>query len=316
MSGKNRLVTINDDVLKHMARAKVFKTCETRINSMDFCPGGKYLVSASDDRSIQVFDIPSGKLTGTIYSKKYGVDLIRYTHCTSAVLCASKNGWDETIRYLSLNDNRYLRYFRGHRDRVVSLSMSPTNDMFLSGSLDNTVRLWDLRVNLCQGLLQKRGRPSVSFDPDGLIFSTALSGNEIKMYDLRQYETGPFLSVTVPHSHEVQWTGMKFSPDGNFLLLSTTSDVIFLLNAFDGKKVVEYRGHVNNHNSRLEASFSPDGCYVVSGSEDGTIHVWERDTGKEVIVWSGHPLPVSVVQWNPRSLMLASACRNMAFWLP
>jgi hypothetical protein len=35
-----------------------------------------------------------GRLTGTIHSKKYGVDLIRYTHCTSAVLCASKNGWD------------------------------------------------------------------------------------------------------------------------------------------------------------------------------------------------------------------------------
>lgn len=34
--------------------------------------------------------------------------------------------------------------------RVVSLAMSPVDDMFLSGSLDGTVRLWDLRVNPCQ----------------------------------------------------------------------------------------------------------------------------------------------------------------------
>lgn len=34
--------------------------------------------------------------------------------------------------------------------RVVSLCMSPVNDGFMSGSLDHSVRMWDLRVNACQ----------------------------------------------------------------------------------------------------------------------------------------------------------------------
>lgn len=34
--------------------------------------------------------------------------------------------------------------------RVVSLCMSPKNDCFMSGALDHTVRLWDLRTNVCQ----------------------------------------------------------------------------------------------------------------------------------------------------------------------
>lgn len=34
--------------------------------------------------------------------------------------------------------------------RVVSLCMSPINDSFMSGSLDHSVRIWDLRVNSCQ----------------------------------------------------------------------------------------------------------------------------------------------------------------------
>jgi WD40 repeat protein len=45
---------------------------------------------------------------------------------------------------------RYLRYFKGHRDAVVSLEMSPSSDMFLSASKDKTVRMWDLRAHPCQ----------------------------------------------------------------------------------------------------------------------------------------------------------------------
>ena len=34
--------------------------------------------------------------------------------------------------------------------RVVTLCMSPVDDTFLSGSLDKTIRLWDLRSPNCQ----------------------------------------------------------------------------------------------------------------------------------------------------------------------
>ena len=33
--------------------------------------------------------------------------------------------------------------------RVVTLCMSPIDDKFLSGSLDQTIRLWDLRHPVC-----------------------------------------------------------------------------------------------------------------------------------------------------------------------
>ena len=61
--------------------------------------------------------------------------------------------------------------------------MSPVDDIFLSGSLDNTIRLWDLKSTNCavsvhffclinnmflisQGLMYLPGRPVANFDPE------------------------------------------------------------------------------------------------------------------------------------------------------
>lgn len=109
--------------------------------------------------------------------------------------------------------------------RVTSLSMSPVDDTFISGSLDKTSRLWDLRspncqVSLCllsqpserplircqreprslqshtnlsfafntQGLMHLQGKPVCSFDPEGLIFAAGINSEMVKLYDLRSFD--------------------------------------------------------------------------------------------------------------------------------
>ena len=38
------------------------------------------------------------------------------------------------LRYHSLHDNQYLRYFDGHTQPVTTIAMSPKNDMFMSAA--------------------------------------------------------------------------------------------------------------------------------------------------------------------------------------
>jgi COMPASS component SWD2 len=304
---------ITREVLESMGRGKVFKENRAKINAIDFYQSGEYLVTSSDDESVILYDVNAGKKHKALLSKKYGVDLIRFAHNPQSVICASKNGWEESLRYWSLHDNRYIRYFKGHRDRVVSLAMNPVNDTFISASLDNTIRLWDLNTNVCQGLLRRKGRPAVSFDPQGIIFAAATSVNQIKLYDLRSYDKGPFSSFTLNHA-TVEFTGMKFSPDGKYILLSTTGESIFLMDSFNGELKQTYTGFVNASALSLEASFTPDGQFVLAGSEDGTVHIWET-FGKQVAVWKGHTGPVQCVQFNPKTMMAATADTNLAFWI-
>jgi len=269
-----------------------------------------------------------GTMKKTVYSKRYGVDLVRFTHHPQAVLVASKNGWDESIRYLSLYDHKFLRYFKGHKQKVVSLELHPQNDTFLSAALDNSVRLWDLRSNVCQGLIRVTGRPAVAYDPSGLIFAIACGSDIVKLFDDRNCDKGPFSTTKINPVNKnsltsapsaSDWTFVKISPDGKYILLATTSSTLYLLDAFDGNLVRTFSNFSNKGKSVIEAGFTPDSLYVFSGSDDGSIHLWETETGNNVCsAWTGHTSPVSVVQFNPTKMLVASGdtAGNLALWVP
>jgi COMPASS component SWD2 len=135
-------------LLKSFQVAKVQKDNSRLVNGMDFDDNNSFLCTSSDDESIRLYSLSSGKLHNTIYSKKYGCSNIRFTHRSNNILyCSTKV--ENSIRYMSLHDNKYLRYFKGHESLVVSMEMSPADDMFISAGLDNTVRIWDLRSPAC-----------------------------------------------------------------------------------------------------------------------------------------------------------------------
>ena len=112
-----------------------------------------------------------------VKSLKYGCDLVHFTHASNTIVYASnKEGKGHAIRYMSLHDNKYLKYLRGHTAKVVSLSVSPVDDTMISGSLDKTVRLWDLRspesVGLMQCQVRSRDTTDRSSDNNGVISGT------------------------------------------------------------------------------------------------------------------------------------------------
>lgn len=50
------------------------------------------------------------------------------------------------LRYLSIHDTRYLRYFKGHEQRVLSLAMSPKSDQFMSTGAVRYHATWELEM--------------------------------------------------------------------------------------------------------------------------------------------------------------------------
>jgi len=308
---------LTETAVRSFAVAKNFRDHKDKINSLDFSADGSILISSSDDDSIVIYNCYEGVKKNQTYSKKYGVDLIRLTHDSNMAVHASTK-IDDTIRYLSLHDNKYIRYFRDHTKKVTCLSMSPTEDLFLSGSLDRTLRLWDVRSNNCQGLMNLPTRPVAAFDPEGLIFGVGMDTNVIKLYDLRTFDKGPFSTFKLDQEVDCDWTGLKFSPDGRYILITTNGSAIRLVDAFDGVVKHNLTGHVNDVGSPLEACFSPDSHYIFSGTSNACVTCWQVETGASTVLQNNksHVGPVQCCQFNPKYMMMVTACQNIAFWLP
>lgn len=233
-----------DQVVRNFRVAKIFREFTEKINAIDFSASGEHLISCSEDDQIVIYDCDKGAQTRTVNSKKYGVDLIHFTHSHNTAIHSSTKV-DDAIRYLSLHDNKYLRYFPGHTKKVISLNLSPIDDQFLSGSLDKTLRLWDLRSPNCQGVMHLSGRPIAAFDPEGLIFAAGVNSEAIKLYDLRSFDKGPFVTFKLNQEKECEWTGLKFSKDGKTILISTDGGIIRLVDAFHGTPLQVFTGKLN-----------------------------------------------------------------------
>jgi COMPASS component SWD2 len=335
---------------------------DTAVTSLSFDDSGEYLLAACSDDSLQLYNAKEGRHEKTLLSKKYGCHLARFTHHSQSIIYASTKV-DDTIRYLSTHDNQFLRYFKGHTAPVTALSLSPASDTFISCSLDNTVRLWNLNSPTAQGRLNLTTPTLATFDPSASVIAIASpSTASILLYDLRNYDKPPFavfdlLSLTnMPHLQQSagtsgpsalprDWTKLEFSNDGKSLLVCTNSSAgHFLLDAFSG----DLRAFLTRAPQHLplstahqrpapyppanpalpqgqgDAAFSADGRYVLgaSGGERDAV-VWDTqglmdESSKVMTPLAGLPCKIraSVVEWNPRYNMLATADQEVVFWLP
>ncbi|CAB4472982.1 unnamed protein product [Rhizophagus irregularis] len=348
-------VELNVNHLMSLKAARNFYENSQPITACDFDCTGEFCVTASADESINLYNCVQGrsiilKISAhkkLILSKKYGVHLTRFTHRHTDIIYASTKE-NDTLRYLSLHDNQFIRYFEGHQKRVVSLEMSPVSDQFASGAVNEGVRLWDLRQPTFLGFINiENGRPCIAYDPSGIVLAIGLQNhdNVIKLFDIRKFDQAPFTTLNVidnyalPSSHprppiQPEWTSIKFSNDGDKILVTTSGDVHYVTDAYNTDMKRRLIGHVGLNNALQllggeETSWTPDGRFVVGGSQDGMLNFWdiEAPLKNSMILAEGidsrpihtleyHVRPTQVVRFNPAKLMMVSGCTDLTFWLP
>lgn len=207
-----------------------------------FTPDGKTLFTGNFDNGLRAYDTATWKVWGSSNSAPNagghtgGVNALAITPDGKWLASA---GLEHTVRLWSVEEMRKqavgtgsirwfapVAIFEGHTAGVFSVAISPDGKTILSGSGDNTARLWDVPATLSssgnrvsvkkeRAILKAHSQAveAVAIAPDGKTFVTGSWDRTVKFWNAdgtMRKSVGPYESGVL---------GLGFAPDGKQLAI-------------------------------------------------------------------------------------------------
>jgi len=168
----------------------------------------------------------------------------------------------------------------GHSGHVLSL-YTWGGAMFISGSQDKTVRMWDLRTRGCVNMITplttpsspvNKGSPvaSVAVDPSGRLMVSGHEDSSCVLYDIRGNRT---IQSFKPHSSDVR--SVRFSPSAYYLLTGGYDNKLVLTDLQGDLTMSLPSIVVAQHQDKvISGRWHPNEFSFISSSADKTCALW------------------------------------------
>lgn len=188
----------------------------------------------------------------------------------------------------------------GHSQQVTCIASSPNGGLTLTGSADNTAKLWEATTG--RELFTFRGHgawiQSLAFSPDANLIATASRDRTVRVWETK---TGKFLFALKGHKGWVN--SVTFSSDGEKIMTASSDRSIKLWDASNGTLLNTI---VPQSLEIWTAAYSPDGNSIAIGSSDRTIKIWDLASNQIITTLTGHQERVFSVAFSPDGQQLIS----------
>lgn len=277
------------------------------VNAIAFSPDGQEIASGSDDKTIKVWNLNTGKAIRTLTGHSNWVYTVAISPDGKNIVSGSK---DNTIKIWNLNTGKELRTLRGHSSFVNSVAITPNGQQIVSGSYDKTIKVWNL--NTGQELRTFKGHVSevltVAISPDGQQIVSGSTDRTIKVWNLN---TGQAVRTLKGHVGDVN--SIAISSNGQEIVSVSDDKSIKLWNLTTGREIRTLTGYSADINV---VAFIPNSYKIATGSDDKTVRIWNLITGEELTIFKGHSAPVWSVTFSPvgQTLVSGSADKTIKIW--
>jgi WD40 repeat protein len=244
---------------------------EAGVCGVAISPDGKWLASASLDKTVKLWDLATGRLRHTLT----GHDIVAYSVAFSpdSRLLASCSTKDLTVRIWDVVAGKGLHTLTAPTG-VAQVAFTPDGSLLAAATWDGSVRLYDPHTGSLRRVLRKgtQGVWCVAFSPDGKTLAAGGADQRVHLWDVA---TG-WEVATLP-GQGAQIRCVAFHPDGQSLAScgwgSTGERTVWLWDLTTLQEKQRLEGHLS---SVLSCAWRADGRLLVSaGGEDGTVRLWE-----------------------------------------
>ncbi|MBQ6307469.1 MAG: TIR domain-containing protein [Bacteroidales bacterium] len=282
---------------------------DASIKTVDISSDGHFVLSASADGTIKIWNIHTGACKQTLQhntQQNVSVRCARFSKDDKYVVSALSSN---SIMIWDVSSGRCLDTLRGHSNQVWYAVFNVEGNQIASASVDRTIKIWDVDKDSCLATLigHKMQVNSVEYNPaDQTRLVSASMDNTIKLWDLN---TDSCLRTMIGHTGYVNYA--VFSPDGKHIASASSDSTIRIWDSNTGMIDTTLR-QCNRVNS---VKYSLDGDYLVSASED-TIKLWDIKTKKCIQAMKGHFETVSDVDFCPDGKLMVSCSsdRTIRIW--
>ena len=197
----------------------------------------------------------------------------------------------------------------GHSRNILSVAYAPDDRTAVTGSDDQTARLWDIvtakEIRRFEG--HSAAVQSVAISADGRSVLTGSSDSTARLWNLA---TG---AETRRFEHSDSVTSVAFSPDGKLVLTGNQDGKARLWDVETGALSRVFEGHAG---SITAVAFSPDGKQILTGSGDNTARLWDAESARPSLQLQGHSEPIVSVTFSPdgKQLLTGSYDRTARCW--
>jgi WD40 repeat protein len=259
------------------------------------------IVSASEDKTLKIWDIKEGKQLKTLKGHT-GVVLDVAIHPDGYVISVSD---DETIKIWDWENNKIVRTLKGHDGAVRSVAILP-DKRIITSSNDRTLKIWDIdKGRIIKTLWGHDGMIRDVVAISNNIVASASNDKTVKVWDI---VNGKILHDLKGHKDWVR----DLSVISEDQVISASDDKT--LKIWSIKYGIELKTLIG-HTSGVRSVATLSSNRVISASTDRNLKVWDISSGNEIKTLSGHTGVVRSVEVLFNSLVVSSSWdRTIRIW--